>query len=90
MAYNNLSTGLSGALTGLVFGVILITMTRTTFILLFIIPGVLFLVGGIIFAIKVPQKENDTLTIDAKIPDKSALTAVIGGEKFAQSTVLEG
>lgn len=59
MAYNNLSTGLSGALSGLVFGVILITLTRTTFMALFIISAFLFLAGGIVFAIKVPQKEID-------------------------------
>jgi MFS family permease len=56
MAYNNLSTGLSGALASLVFGVILVTMTKTTFVLLFIISAILFLAGGIVFAAKVPQK----------------------------------
>jgi MFS family permease len=66
MAYNNLSTGLSGALASLIFGVILVTMTKTTFVLLFIISAILFLVGGIVFAIKVPQKELDTLTKGAK------------------------
>jgi len=60
MAYNNLTTGLSGALAGLIFGVILVTMTRTTFMALFIISAFLFLIGGIIFTIKVPQKEIDT------------------------------
>jgi len=59
MAYNNLSTGLSGALASLIFGVILVTMTKTTFMLLFIISAILFLLGGIVFAIKVPQKELD-------------------------------
>lgn len=62
MAYNNLSTGLSGALASLIFGVILVTMTKTTFVLLFIISAILFLVGGIVFAIKVPQKELDART----------------------------
>jgi MFS family permease len=66
MAYNNLSTGLSGALASLIFGVILVTMTKTTFVLLFIISAILFLVGGIVFAIKVPQKELDTRTKGAK------------------------
>jgi MFS family permease len=56
MAYNNLSTGLSGALASLIFGVILVTMNKTTFVLLFIISAILFLVGGIVFALKVPQK----------------------------------
>jgi MFS family permease len=66
MAYNNLSTGLSGALTGLVFGVLLVTMTRTTFMALFIISAILFLFGGIIFWIKVPQKELDARTREAE------------------------
>ena len=59
MAYNNLSTGLSGALAGLVFGVLLVTLTRSTFMALFIISAGLFLLGGIVFALKVPQKEID-------------------------------
>ena len=59
MAYNNLTTGLSGALAGLIFGVILVTMTRTTFMILFIVSAILFLIGGIVFSIKVPQKEID-------------------------------
>jgi MFS family permease len=57
MAYSNLSTGISGALTGLIFGVLLVTLTRTTFMALFIISAFLFLLGGIVFAVKVPQKE---------------------------------
>jgi MFS family permease len=66
MAYNNLSTGLSGALAGLIFGVILVTLTRTTFMALFIISACLFLLGGIIFAVKVSQKEIDARTREAK------------------------
>jgi MFS family permease len=62
MAYNNLSTGLSGALVGLIFGFLLVTLTRTTFMALFIISAFLFLLGGIVFAVKVPQK-----AIDARI-----------------------
>ncbi len=62
MAYNNLSTGLSGALAGLVFGVLLVNLTRTTFMALFIISAILFLIGGIVFWIKVPQKEIDART----------------------------
>ncbi len=62
MAYNNLSTGLSGALAGLIFGVLLISLTRTTFTTLFIISAFLFLLGGIVFWIKVPQKEIDART----------------------------
>jgi MFS family permease len=59
MAYSNLSTGLSGALAGLIFGVLLVSLTRTTFMALFIISAIFFLLGGIVFAIKVPQKEID-------------------------------
>lgn len=59
MAYNNLSTGLSGALAGLIFGVVLITMDRTTFMEVFIISAMMFLLGGILFMIKVPQRELD-------------------------------
>ncbi|MGA2489167.1 MAG: MFS transporter, partial [Anaerolineales bacterium] len=66
MAYNNLSTGLSGALAGLVFGVLLVTLTRTTFMALFIISAGLFLLGGIVFAVKVPQKEIDAYIGDVK------------------------
>jgi MFS family permease len=62
MAYNNLSTAVSGALAGLVFGVILVTMTRTTFMLLFVVSAVLFLLGGILFAVKVTQKDIDAHT----------------------------
>jgi len=59
MAYNNLSTGLSGALAALIFGVILTTLTKGTFMALFIISAILFLAGGVVFAVKVPQKELD-------------------------------
>ncbi len=57
MAYNNLSTGLSGALSSLIFGVLLTNMTRTTFMYLFIISAILFFAGGIMFSKKVSQKE---------------------------------
>jgi len=59
MAYSNLSTGLSGAISALVFGVILTTMTKTTFVILFVISAALFLGGAIVFQFKVPQKELD-------------------------------
>jgi len=59
MAYNNLSTGLSGALSSLIFGVLLVSMTKTTFMYLFIISAILFLIGGIVFSIKVPQRVLD-------------------------------
>jgi MFS family permease len=59
MAYNNLSTGLSAALSSLIFGVLLASMTKTTFMVLFIISAILFLAGGILFSIKVPQRDLD-------------------------------
>jgi predicted membrane channel-forming protein YqfA (hemolysin III family) len=59
MAYNNLSTGLSGALAALIFGVILTNLTKGTFMALFIVSAILFLAGGVVFAVKVPQKELD-------------------------------
>ena len=59
MAYNNLSTGLSGALSSLIFGLLLVSMTRTSFMYLFIISAILFFIGGVIFSIKVPQRELD-------------------------------
>jgi len=57
MAYNNLSTGLSGALSSLIFGVVLTTMSKTGFVILFVISAILFLVGGLLFLTKVSQKE---------------------------------
>jgi len=60
MAYNNLSTGLSGALSSLIFGVLLVNMTKTTFMYLFIISAILFLMGGILFSAKVSQKELES------------------------------
>ena len=53
MAYNNLSTGLCGALLSLLFCMLLVNMTRNTFTLLFIISAILFLAGGIVFSRKV-------------------------------------
>jgi len=59
MAYNNLSTGLSGALASVIFGVLLVNMTRTAFMYLFMISAILFLVGGMLFSAKVSQEELD-------------------------------
>ena len=59
MAYNNLATGMSGAIAGLVFGVVLVTLTRETFMALFIISAVLFLAAGIFFAVKVRPRDID-------------------------------
>jgi len=66
MAYNNLSTGLSGALAALIFGVILTAMTKGTFMALFIVSAILFMAGGVVFAVKVPQKELDARVNGAK------------------------
>jgi MFS family permease len=59
MAYNNLSTGLSGGITALIFGLLLVNMTKTTFMYLFIISAIFFLAGGILFSSRVSQKELD-------------------------------
>jgi MFS family permease len=59
MAYNNLSTGLSGALASLIFGFILTSMTKTGFVFLFVISALLFLAGGLVFQFKVMQVELD-------------------------------
>ena len=59
MAYNNLSTGLSGALSSLIFGLLLVNMTKTTFTYLFIISAILFALGGIVFSLKVSQNALD-------------------------------
>lgn len=58
MAYSNLSTGLSGALASLLFGVVLTTLTRTSFVVLFVISGLLFSAGGLVVLLKVPQEER--------------------------------
>jgi MFS family permease len=55
MAYNNVSTSLSGALSSLIFGVLLAQLTRTTFEYLFTISAILFLVGAIVFSKRVTQ-----------------------------------
>lgn len=59
MAYNNLTTSLSTALSALIFGWVLTSLTKTAFMNVFIISAFLFLAGGIIFSIKIPQKELD-------------------------------
>jgi MFS family permease len=59
MAYNNLSTGLSGGIASLIFGLLLVNMTRTTFTYVFIISAILFAIGGVIFYLKVSQKALD-------------------------------
>ncbi|MFZ2095063.1 MAG: MFS transporter [Anaerolineales bacterium] len=59
MAYNNISTSLSGALSSLIFGVLLAQLTQTTFEYLFIISAILFLVGAIVFSRRVTQSALD-------------------------------
>jgi MFS family permease len=59
MAYNNLSTGLSGGISALVFGLLLVNMSKTTFMYLFIISAALFLAGGLVFSTAVSQKVLD-------------------------------
>jgi MFS family permease len=59
MAYNNLSSGLSGALSSLIFGLLLTNLTRTSFMILFILSAILFFVGGVLFSLKVTQKALD-------------------------------
>jgi hypothetical protein len=59
MAYNNLSTSLSAALSALLFGFVLTNMTKTTFMYVFILSAILFLPGGRLFSVKVSQKALD-------------------------------
>ncbi len=56
MAYTNLSTGFSSAMASLFFGVILTDISKTGFVMLFIISGLLFFSGGLVFLVKVPQR----------------------------------
>ncbi len=57
MAYNNLSTGLSGGIAALIGGVLLVNMTRTSFMYFFVISAIFFLLGAMVFATRVSQKE---------------------------------
>jgi MFS family permease len=56
MAYNNLSTGLAGAVAALGFGLVLTTIDHTGFMTLFIVSGALFVAGGVLFLFKVPER----------------------------------
>lgn len=60
MGYNNLTTGISGALSSIIFGILLTNLTKTTFMYLFVISAFLFFVGGVMFYYKVSQKALDT------------------------------
>jgi MFS family permease len=53
MAYNNLSTALSGSLASLLFGLILFHLDRASFTHLFFVSGLFFLGGSMIFTFKV-------------------------------------
>ncbi len=57
MAYNNLSTGLSGGIAALIGGILLVNMTRTSFMFFFIITAIFFMLGAMVFATRVSQKE---------------------------------
>ena len=59
MGYANLATGVSGALSALIFGVILTVMNRTGFLIVFLVSSVLFLAGALLFIWKVKQKMVD-------------------------------
>ena len=59
MGYANLATGVSGALSAIIFGVILTNWTRNSFFIILVASAFLFLVGALIFMWKVSQKEVD-------------------------------
>jgi MFS family permease len=62
MAYNNLSTGVSGAVASLLFGALLNiagAATVNSYINLLIVTAAFYVAGAIVFQIKVPQKELD-------------------------------
>jgi drug/metabolite transporter superfamily protein YnfA len=62
MGYANLATGVSGALSAIIFGVILTSWTRTSFFVILIASAFLFLFGALIFIWKVKQKTVDQHT----------------------------
>ncbi len=62
MAYSNLSTGVSAAVSSLLFGAILNmhgAATAQSFILLLVVAAAFYLLGGIVFRARVPQRELD-------------------------------
>jgi MFS family permease len=73
MAYNNISTGLSGALSSLIFGLLLTRLTRTTFEYLFILSAILFLVGALVFSKQVTQDAVEE-RLQANLEEISGLT----------------
>jgi MFS family permease len=62
MGYANLATGVSGALSAIIFGVILTSWTHTSFFVILIASAFLFLAGALIFIWKVKQKTVDQHT----------------------------
>jgi MFS family permease len=62
LAYYNLSTALSGALSALIFGLVLVDLSRESFMWMFILSAVFYLAGGAVFSLKVPQAELDRRT----------------------------
>jgi MFS family permease len=62
MAYNNLSTGVSGAVASLIFGALLNAAgaaTVSSYINLLVVTAVFYLAGAVVFQLKVSQKELD-------------------------------
>jgi MFS family permease len=61
MAYQNLTTALSGSLASLVFGLILVNLNRTSFTHVFFVSGLFFLAGSILFHFKVTSATLETV-----------------------------
>jgi hypothetical protein len=62
MAYNNLSTGVAGAASSLLFGAVLNLQgaaTAASFIILLVVAAAFYLVGGFVIQAKVSQRELD-------------------------------
>jgi MFS family permease len=62
MSYNNLSTGVSGAVSSLLFGAILNlrgVATASSFVTLLLLAAAFYLLGAIVFQVRLPQKALD-------------------------------
>ena len=57
MAYINLSTGLATAVASLGFGLVLTRIDRSGFMTLFVVSAALFVAGGVLFLVKVPERQ---------------------------------
>jgi hypothetical protein len=66
MGYANLATGVSGALSAIIFGVILTNWTRTSFFIILVASAFLFLAGALIFIWKVTQRQIDERVVASK------------------------